>query len=307
MSSEVGGTHRTRCSPTDGRELLSAVTEICSNGSMSSEPADRIDALEAGGLRLQTGDQRAEDLPSIATEALLEGHDSPWLRRAAGAPRDDSDTARQWFIWALEELGFQCDVDEQQARWRIIRDIARRVTDGDLDPGLGARQIRQHRDHLEAEGDLRIFAGLDSVLEDHPDALLDLHSQIRQEAAALLARPSLRTWVLLKAGVGIDWPLWRPTPRRVLAPDAYPISVSLREDLVKWVAVFPMNSDLAGARDRGQNRSVFATQEAAAAFVHEGEILAGRLQSELGESHYVEYYPEPVRPTGGFRSSSQRR
>ncbi|MDJ0771770.1 MAG: hypothetical protein QNJ12_23495, partial [Ilumatobacter sp.] len=46
--------------------------------------------------------------------------------------------------------------------------------------------------------------------------------------------------------------------------------------------------------------SPFANEEEAVAFVREGERLAIRMQSELGESWNVEYYPEPTKPSGGF-------
>ncbi len=271
---------------------------------MTAEREDRLDDLEAVGLRMVLGEQRTDELPYIAAEALAGGHDSPWLRRAAGADAGDGENARQWFGWALEELGYDCAVDEQAARWRLIRDIASRVADGDLSPSTGAHSIWRLSSRVRSEGDLRIFVGLASVLEDHPDSWPALHQQIRQEAQALLARSTLRTWVLLKADAGIAWPLWQPDPRRVLEPDALSVSESLRTELTHWLATFAANVARAvtPGQDRVWGQSVFPDRTQAVAFVDQGHKLALRLQGELGDQFVVEYYPEPVDPVGGFRS-----
>lgn len=271
---------------------------------MAAEREDRLDDLEAAGLRLVLGEQRTDELPYIAAEALATGHDSPWLRRAAGADAGDGEDAREWFGWALEELGYDCEVDEQQALWRIIRDIASRVVDGDLSPSTGANNIWRLSRRVQSEGDLRIFIGLASELEDHPDSWPLRHEQIRHEAGALLERSSPRTWVLLKADAGIGWPLWQPEPRRVLNPDALEVSNLLRADLARWLETFEENVEraIARGRERVWGKSVFPDRTQATAFVEHGRELAAQLQNELGAHFVVEYYPEPVDPVGGFRS-----
>ena len=271
---------------------------------MAAEREDRLDDLEAAGLRLVLGEQRTDELPYIAAEALASGHDSPWLRQAADADAGDDDNARAWFGWALEELGYDCEVGEQEALWRVIRDIARRVVDGDLSPSTGASSIWRLSNRVQDEGDLRIFIGLASGLEDHPDSWPVLYEQIRLEAGALLERSSPRTWVLLKADAGITWPLWQPEPRRVLDPDALDISDSLRAELARWLRTFGENVDraIAPGSERVWGKSVFPDRTQATAFVEHGRELAAQLQDELGAHFVVEYYPEPVDPVGGFRS-----
>ena len=271
---------------------------------MAAERGDRLDDLETAGLLLLLGDRRTDQLPYIAAEALASGFDSPWLRRAAGAAPDDADNASQWFLWALEELGCDCDVEEEEACCRLIRDIARRVVDDDLAPSAGAHRIWQLSCRVRDEGDLRIFVGLASELQDHPDQWPALDRQIHREAAALLARSKPRTWVLPKADAGIASPLWQPVPRRVLDPDALELSDSLRADLARWLETFAENVERA-VTQRGQRswgRSVFGGRDEAVAFVQRGQELATCLQDELGADYVVEYYPEPVDPIGGFRS-----
>jgi hypothetical protein len=63
------------------------------------------DPLEVAAWRMADGSLASEDLPDVATEALLRGLDSPALRILAGQSRDDVRDSADLFRVALDELG----------------------------------------------------------------------------------------------------------------------------------------------------------------------------------------------------------
>jgi hypothetical protein len=161
-----------------------------------------VELLELVAARLAIGEQASEELPGLATEALVRGLDSPSLRKAAGlSPRDVRD-ARDAFVDALGELGVLLP-DEQPALWLLIRDTLRRIVDGSITAYEGASWI-WHRAfwRVEREGDLRVFVGLASECDDHPGSRPAIERAIRDAAVELLARGELRSWLKLQARVG---------------------------------------------------------------------------------------------------------
>lgn len=255
-----------------------------------------LDPLEVAGLRLVLAEQPVEELSFIAADALVRGIDSPLLREAAAASPADWYQSRDSFVAALDELGLATDVTEQDAVWRLVRHIAELIVDEEINAQAGAHQIWQWSDRVEAEGDLRIFIGLASELDD-PSLHQSLEGQIRRAAADLLARQTPRTWVLLQARAGCVWPLWNPKPRRVLRPDELPCTAELIDRLRSWQVVYERHA--LPAVPHGM--SIFDNQADAVAFVEAGKELAEVLQAQLGDDWHVEYYPEPTIPYRGFR------
>ncbi|UFS59785.1 hypothetical protein [Subtercola endophyticus] len=60
--------------------------------------------LELASWQMIVGILRSEDLPDLATDALVRGVDSPSLRVLAGADADDVRESRDLFVDALAEL-----------------------------------------------------------------------------------------------------------------------------------------------------------------------------------------------------------
>lgn len=256
-----------------------------------------LDPLEVAGLRLVLGEQPLEELSFIAADALVRGIDSPLLREAAGASPSDRDQSRRTFVAALHELGISTDVTEQDALWLLVRNAAQLIVDETISAHAGAHLIWQWSYRVAAEGDLRIFIGLASELDDHPDMRDSMEGQIRREAAELLARDTPRTWVQVRALAGCDWPLCCPNPPRVLRRDEVPCTSDLVDRLRAWQATFERHA----LPPVPYGMSIFTNQPDAVAFVELGRDLAHELQAQLGEHWHVEYYPEPTKPFRGFR------
>jgi hypothetical protein len=159
-----------------------------------------VDPLALAGWRAQVGDLPSEDLPRLATEALERGLDSPSLSELAGQnPRDVRDS-RDLFIRALEELNLPAP-DPTTAIRLLVRSTAAQIVAGDISPQNGARWLWQASDRVEDEGDLRVFIGLSSYADDHPEDIRTIDDQIVAAATELLERPELRRWVKLMASV----------------------------------------------------------------------------------------------------------
>ena len=61
----------------------------------ASQPSAVADALEIVVARLRLGKLPAEELPAIAVEAILAGHESPSLYELAGLSQGDLSDARR--------------------------------------------------------------------------------------------------------------------------------------------------------------------------------------------------------------------
>ena len=81
-----------------------------------------------------------EAMPPEATNELLEGLDSPSIRRLAGLSRAETDEARGVFQAALLELDIECP-SPREAAILVATEVARRITDGTVSPYDGAKQI----------------------------------------------------------------------------------------------------------------------------------------------------------------------
>lgn len=242
--------------------------------------------MAAGGLR-------SEDLPGLATDALVRGIDSPALRMLAGQDASDVRDSADLFRRVLTELNISLP-DADQARWRLVRMTAQRIVDGRINAAAGASEIWSTGYlYVQDSGDLRIFVGLCSVLDDHPEDRAHIETKIMEAAEELLARPQPRRWIKLMAVAGRS-PLSRTlgTDDSEVDPKDLPISPALIADVERWAE--DHHSLLARWPDAGG----FHSHEHAREFVERGERLVTRLQTELGSGYCVEYMPEPILPPG---------
>jgi hypothetical protein len=259
---------------------------------VSGQSYPRVGPLEVASWHWVAGDLRAEDLPDLATDALIRGLDSPTLRVIAGESSDDAPGLRDLFALVLAELNYPL-VDQDSAQWQLIRLTARGIVAGSVDPGDGARQIWRRSFDVTEEGDLRVFVGLASELEDHPSSAAALNEAILAEAADLLARAKPRRWIQVQASADVS-PLGHHDPDgyRMIEIQSEPITTDLMSKLKAW------NDDFHAVLGGWPTLGGFQSQGDAETFVDRGHELAARLQEELGTTHHVEYYPEPIRPPG---------
>ena len=241
---------------------------------------------------LVVGDLALERLPALATDALVRGVESPTLGELAAQDRSDVRESRDLFLRVLEELGVELP-DPDRARWILVLETAHAIVDGELTPGVGAGNIAYWRLDIRDEGDLRIFAGLASILEDHPEDIAELDEQIVAEAGELLRRSRPRTWIRLRAGDQNSGLTRSAGQSQVnVDPATLAVSIGLRRELAAWTAEH--TRVMAGWPLMGG----FVSMTDAERFVGAGRRVAVRLQSELGADFYVEYWPEPIRPPG---------
>jgi hypothetical protein len=250
------------------------------------------DPLEVAAWRLAVGTLASEDLPGLATDALVRGLDSPALRVLAGQPRDDVRESADLFRVVIDELGIEVP-DAETAWWHLIRRTAADMVTGRIGPADGAAELWLAYERVRDNGDLRIFVGLASELEDHPEAAEQLVAAMVAEARDLLARPVPRRWLRLMAARGRS-PLTLAAGCDSLDvdPELLPFGDGLRVDLARWDERFQ------AMFSRWPAAGGFETELDAEQFVAEGERLVSQLQDELGASYHVEYMPEPIRPPG---------
>lgn len=255
---------------------------------MTNAPADVRTALQRASWRLRLGLRPEDDLVALAVDALVAGLDGAALAELAGADALDSHDRRDMFVDVLGEQGLQWP-DEQDALWGLLRHTAQEIVDGAGDPVEGARWLWSHAsDRAEPEGDLRIFIGLVSELDDDPGHRDHYEREIIREAAALLERGRPRRWLRVKADT--DHPLSVATTGGQVPVDAR--GLRLPDGLCSQV--FAWSREWQAVLSSGG----FASASAAEAFVDAGGGIASSLQAALGETWRVEYYPEPIRPPG---------
>ena len=258
--------------------------------------------MEVAAWQLAARSLPSEDLPEIATDALVRGLDSPALRILAGQPRGDVRESADLFRAALDELGIDLP-DADSAQWHLVRRTARDIVAGRVTPADGASELFLAYFKVRDSGDLRIFVGLASVLDDLPQDAARIGDQIVAAAQELLARPAPRRWIKLMAVSGRS-PLTQTagTDHAEVDPQTLQLSGGLSSDLARW------DGHHAAALSGWPGSGGFDSEQDAERFVAEGEQLASRLQEELGPGCHVEYMPEPTRPPGlKLRASAGQR
>ncbi|GAA4442436.1 hypothetical protein GCM10023170_017470 [Phytohabitans houttuyneae] len=164
---------------------------------------------------------------------------------------------------------------------------------GRIGAARGANDLWLASEKVRDNGDLRIFVGLASTLDDHPEDAEHIEADIVAAARELLDRPAPRRWIKVMAARGRS-PLTQTIGHDNVEvdPQALRLSDSLRSDLAQWKADF--EATLSGWPASGG----FDSEHDAERFVAVGRRLVLRLQDELGASYHVEYMPEAIRPPG---------
>lgn len=130
--------------------------------------------------------QPTEDLPDIATDALVRGIDSPSLRVLAGTSTSDVRDARDLFWQAFDELGFE-QPTSTKARWSLVMRWAADIEAGRIEPVEGARMIWwEGWEELDRPDQLTAFVGLVSEWEDDPANRQAYDEDIRSASRRLL-------------------------------------------------------------------------------------------------------------------------
>lgn len=124
--------------------------------------------------RLQTarwvlGRIHGEELPQIATDAMVQGDDSPSLRLLAADSRPTIGEAGPLFLAALQEL--KIDLPDQRAAIFILaRGLAEKIVEGQLGAHDGACELALlSYDATPSEAMISVFVGLASELDDFRD------------------------------------------------------------------------------------------------------------------------------------------
>jgi hypothetical protein len=250
------------------------------------------DPVEVAAWRMAVGRLASEALPEIATEALVWGLDSPALRVLAGQARWDVRDSSDLFRVALDELSIEVP-DADRAQWLLVRRTAGEILAGRITAACGASELWLAYETVRDNGDLRIFVGLASMLDDHPEDAEQIEADITAAARELLGRPAPRRWIKLMAGRGRS-PLTQTIgPDDIeVEPEALRLSDGLRSDLAQWKAYY--ETTLWGWPASGG----FDSEHDAERFVAAGQRLVLQLQDELGAGYHVEYMPEPTRLPG---------
>jgi hypothetical protein len=126
----------------------------------------RLDPVLAA--RFALGDVDALDLAGIAQDLLVKGLDSPSLRLLAGTLQEDlRHDGPDLLERSLRELGVRLPGHDTAVR-TLVRDTARRMLAGELDPYDGAHAILGLRDRLSEDDHRLDFAYEVYSWEDPP-------------------------------------------------------------------------------------------------------------------------------------------
>ena len=151
-------------------------------------------------LQLAVGEVVPESLPEVATRALGAGVDTQALRELAGLRPVDARVARDLFVRAAHELGWEVPTEEA-ARWELVRQWASDILAGRLSPFDGARRIWwEGWEKLGRPDSLTPFVGLASEWEDSPDYREQYEQDILDEARNVVRD----RWLEGELRVGLD-------------------------------------------------------------------------------------------------------
>jgi hypothetical protein len=246
-----------------------------------------VEPMQVAALLWVISDQPTNELPALATDALVRGLDAPALRELAGLPPGDYWDIKDRFERSIEELGLELP-DEQTALWRLAQHKAAEIVAGSVAPSTGARWIWQHVSlRIDREGDLRVFIGLASEWDDHPRFRPEIEDQILTAARDLLDQERPRMWLRVQARRD-ESPLIESGTAREVQPADLPITEALAGSVGEWARRY----------DAVMEQGRFNGEREAKSFVASGQALVERLQRELGSTWHVEYYPEPTRLPG---------
>lgn len=149
---------------------------------MTSSIDIRLRQLQAGWV---LGRGRPELVPDVCTALLVDGLDSPALCRLAGLTAAELDDGPELLVQLFGEFGMG-PLSPVQAAWVLVQELARAIVDSRIDPVEGARRIGAFTYEFDPLFPLlRVFIGLWSEWDDHPDGRPDYEADIREEARRL--------------------------------------------------------------------------------------------------------------------------
>ncbi len=129
------------------------------------------------------------DMPDVAANALVQGHDVPELRLLAGLSKSETAEASALFARVLKSLG-RGHLSRPEAAREYASRISANILGGKQEPFDGARAIWDAALRVENESfhDLDPFIYAASEYENRPKDRAFLDSEIRKEAGRW-ARP----------------------------------------------------------------------------------------------------------------------
>jgi hypothetical protein len=140
--------------------------------------------------RTVLGAQLGEELPALATDALVCGLDGLALRELAGLRPADHNEAPELLMRVASELGLEVPTPEA-AGWRFVRRWAADLLDGRRSPIDAARLIWwEGWERLGRPESLTPFVGLASEWEDDPAHRAKYEDNMKQVARRVLATAS---------------------------------------------------------------------------------------------------------------------
>lgn len=177
--------HRTSRAPQEPRPVLGELSII---GWNSDVPLSGDLALMAALYQLR--ELLTDDLPEVATKALVDGLDSPSLRQLAGATTNNAFELEELLRRSLDELGLG-PATEETARQVLARHRAEQIVRGEIDPPTGAG--RMWRTFLPDYPDAVMpFLQLEDMYHDvfHAKERDRIAAEIIEEAKKYLNHPS---------------------------------------------------------------------------------------------------------------------
>lgn len=209
----------------------------------------------------------SDHLPELATDALVNGLDTPYLREAAGARPHDRREPKFLFDRALDELRIERP-ERTRAIETLLWDALVETATGVRSPVDTAHWIwRKMYGLVEHDGDLRVLIGLASEHDDHPSAHQEISDAIVDAANEILGRGFLRRWLGIQARLS-ESPLALTSSEGGHRVDvgSSEVTEDLKERILAWAGRFDE-----AQRRHGQGPSNFESIKVAEEFVAEGE------------------------------------
>lgn len=250
--------------------------------------------LELASLQLTVGELPSEAIPMLAANLLVENHDTPALREAAGVSPRDTDKCRSLFRQALTELGYQ-ELSERDAWWELAKWRAAQIVRGELDPVEGCNQLAYINRQMRNVPDLDVFIGIESCWPDLGDNE-EYKRQVITEATALLGVVRPRRWIkLFPRSLGPFFGEHRDVDGTELWWDVDQSELAISSDLLERIRLWAVKveDDL---DEHGFPR--FRSTAEAQRFMAEGNMLVDEVQKALGPDWVVEEYLTFTHPGG---------
>jgi len=145
------------------------------------------DALRLLQAQWVLGEMRADHVPRICTDLLVDGYDTQSLRVLAGLTGVEIERVADLLPRMFREMGL-VQPTRVQAAWCIAQNIARDILSGNVTPSDGAWMIGNFGATFDPLfPSLSIFIGLLSESDDDPEHREQYETDIRERALLLIA------------------------------------------------------------------------------------------------------------------------